>query len=278
MTAGQGLDPATASPSPAWAGYVAGEDDAEAGVPRRWWDGAAAEYLQEHRGDLGDVDFAWGPEGLREADAGLLGDVSGARVLEVGAGAKQCSRWLVGRGVEAVASDLSGGMLAAGAVIDRESGIAVPAVQADARALPFAADTFDVVFTSYGVLPFVPDAEAVHREVARVLRPGGRWVFSLNHPVRWAFPDDPSGGGLTASRGYYDSRAYVEKDEDGGVVYAEYHRTLAQHIGEVAAAGFVVTGLAEPQWQPGARTWGGWSALRARYLPGTIVVQCRLDG
>ena len=29
------------------------------------------------------------------------------------------------------------------------------------------------------------------REVARVLRPGGRWVFAVNHPMRWIFPDDP---------------------------------------------------------------------------------------
>src|SRR5690349_23010429 len=33
------------------------------------------------------------------------------------------------------------------------------------------------------------------REVARVLRPGGRWVFSVTHPVRWSFPDDPTEAG-----------------------------------------------------------------------------------
>ena len=42
---------------------------------RRWWDAAAPAYLAEHGGDLGDADFLWCPEGLREADAHLLGDV-----------------------------------------------------------------------------------------------------------------------------------------------------------------------------------------------------------
>ncbi|HMO11650.1 MAG TPA: class I SAM-dependent methyltransferase, partial [Actinotalea sp.] len=58
----------------------------------------------------------------------------------------------------------------------------VPLVRADARALPFADDVFDLAFTAFGALPFVRDVGAVHREVARVLRPGGRFVFSVNVP------------------------------------------------------------------------------------------------
>ena len=51
--------------------------DAEsARANRRWWDAAAPAYLAEHGSDLGDADFLWCPEGLREADARLLGDVA----------------------------------------------------------------------------------------------------------------------------------------------------------------------------------------------------------
>jgi len=57
---------------------------------RRWWDQTAPEYQAEHGEFLGDADFVWCPERLREADARLLGDVAGRRVLEVGAGAAQC--------------------------------------------------------------------------------------------------------------------------------------------------------------------------------------------
>ena len=65
---------------------------------RRWWDAAAPAYLAEHGTDLGDVDFLWCPEGLREADAHLLGDVAGRRVLEIGCGSAPCARWLRERG------------------------------------------------------------------------------------------------------------------------------------------------------------------------------------
>ena len=53
---------------------------------RGWWDQDADSYQEEHGAFLGDVDFCWCPEGLREAAARLLGDVSGRRILEVGCG------------------------------------------------------------------------------------------------------------------------------------------------------------------------------------------------
>src|SRR5690606_19080270 len=161
----------------------------------RWWSENAAEYLDEHGAFLGDADFRWCPEGLREEEAGLRGDVSGLRVLEVGAGAAQCSRWLAGRGAEVLATDIAPGMVAASAELDRRTGSRVPAVVADARALPLADASVDLAFTSFGAIAFVPDAARIHAEVARVLRPGGRWVFAVVHPVRWVFPDDPTSGG-----------------------------------------------------------------------------------
>ena len=61
----------------------------------------------------------------------------------------------------------------------------MPLVQADAQHLPFADASFDIVFTAFGAVPFVADSAAVMREAARVLEPGGRWVFATSHPTRW---------------------------------------------------------------------------------------------
>ena len=59
-------------------------DDESRRASRAWWDLDADDYQGEHGAFLGDNDFVWCPEGLREADAHLLGDVGGRRVLEVG--------------------------------------------------------------------------------------------------------------------------------------------------------------------------------------------------
>ncbi|MBO0900236.1 class I SAM-dependent methyltransferase [Cellulomonas sp. zg-ZUI22] len=257
------------------AGYLDVPDDQGGRAARGWWDANAQEYLDEHGAFLGPADLLWCPEGLRESDAHLLGDVRGARVLELGAGAAQGTRWLRTQAdADGVATDVSAGMLAAARRLDAQTGTRTPLVQADARALPFASASFDVAFTAFGALPFVPDAARVHAEVARVLRPGGRWVFSVTHPVRWAFPDDPGEGGLTATRSYFDRRPYVEQAADGRVLYAEYHRTLADHVGDVVGAGLVVDGLLEPEWPAGHhRVWGGWGPVRGARLPGTLIVR-----
>jgi len=263
---------------PSFAGFA----DVPADAPdpgRQWWDANADEYLAEHGDFLGAADFCWCPEGLREADAGLLGPVAGRRVLEVGCGAAQCSRWLTAAGAMVVATDISAGMLAEGRRIDRELGTEVATVQADARRLPFADAAFDVAFTAFGALPFVPDARRVHAEVARVLVPGGTWVFSVTHPFRWAFPDDPSERGLQVTRSYFDRRPYVETDDAGQVRYAEHHRTLGDHVDELVAAGFRLQRLIEPEWPTGhARVWGGWGPVRGARLPGTAIFVCRSRG
>jgi ubiquinone/menaquinone biosynthesis C-methylase UbiE len=240
---------------------------------RRWWDGAASAYQQEHGKFLGDADFVWGPEGLREADARLLGPVEGRRVLEVGAGAAQCSRWLLGRGAQVVALDVSGGQLRESRRIDAgRDGSPVPLLQADAGRLPLADASVDIACSAYGAVPFVADPGRLMREVARVLRPGGRWVFSVTHPIRWAFPDSPGQDGLTAAMSYFDRSPYVEFDGDGVATYVEHHRTMGDRVRDLVGAGFRLLDLVEPEWPDElTETWGGWSPLRGRLLPGTAI-------
>jgi SAM-dependent methyltransferase len=243
--------------------------DETARANRRWWDGEAAAYQAEHGAFL--EGFVWGPEGLREDEAGLLGDVYDADVLEVGCGAAQCGRWLAQRGARVVASDLSHGQLRHAVLVP---GLSL--VQCDAQALPFADGRFDVGFSAYGAVPFVADSALVMREVARVLKPGGRWVFSTSHPIRWAFPDDPGEGGLTVRHSYFSAEPYTEAAEDGGLAYAEHHRTLGQRVREISAAGLVIEEVVEPEWPDGHdQVWGGWSPLRGRLIPGTAIYVTR---
>ncbi|GAB3265105.1 class I SAM-dependent methyltransferase [Nocardioides dilutus] len=244
------------------------------------WDRYADEYQATHGEFLGDVGFVWGPEGLTEADAGVLGPLAGKDVLEVGSGAGQCSRWVRSQGGRGFGLDLSMRQLRHSRRIDESTGVAVPSVLGTATALPFPVASFDVVFSSFGALQFISDIDVAVAEVARVLRPGGRFAFSITHPTRWSFPDDPGEGGLTATQSYWDRTPYVEVDDDTGLVsYVEHHRTLGDWVALLAGAGFVITDLLEPEWPEGHdRVWGGWSGLRGRFTPGSAIFGATLRG
>jgi len=237
-----------------------------------WWDADADDYQAAHGDFLGDADFVWCPEGVREAEAHLLGDVAGKRVLEIGCGQAACSRWLKGQGADAVAMDLSSGMLRHAREGNTRTGLDVPLLQATAESLPLASASLDIACSAFGAIPFVTSIEAVFAEVARVLRPGGQWVFSVTHPMRWIFPDDPGPTGLTVTQPYFDRTPYVEVGEDGTATYVEYHHTMGDYVRALAGAGFWLHDVVEPEWPAGhTRTWGQWSPLRGKLFPGTAI-------
>ena len=247
---------------------------------RLWWDANAADYYAEHGDMLGDADLLWCPEGLRESTAALLGDpaeLAGKDVLEVGCGAAQAGRWLVARGAQVTAIDISMGQLRQARALDVRTGVRVERLlQADAQVLPLRDASYDLVISAFGGIPFVADSAASMREIARVLRPGGRLVFSVTHPLRWVFPDDPGPEGLTVRQSYFDRTPYVEVDEDGTAIYVEHHRTVGDRLRELIGAGLVLEDLLEPEW-PAGRTaeWGQWSPLRGALVPGTAIFVAR---
>ncbi|GAA4788123.1 class I SAM-dependent methyltransferase [Corynebacterium canis] len=247
------------------------DDQESSRANRTWWDLDARNYHEEHTNYL--QGFYWCPEMLHEKDIRLLGDVRTSHVLEIGCGSAPCSRWLADDGVGFItAFDISANMLQFG----REPKI--PLVQADAVHMPYASNIFDVAFSAFGAIPFVADTAALMREVARVLKPGGRFVFSVTHPMRWIFPDDPGPEGLTVYTSYFDRSPYVERDNaTGKITYVEHHRTLGDRIRELRQAGFILNDLIEPEWPEHlTEEWGQWSPLRGKLFPGTAIFVAEL--
>lgn len=247
-------------------------DDEAQRANRADWEAEADDYQREHGAFLGDARFVWCPEGLDEEHLQLLGDVAGTRVLEVGCGAAQCSRWLHTLGAGVVGLDLSFRQLQHSRRIDRETSSVVPVVCGTATAMPLATGSFDAVCSAFGALPFLVDIGAALAEVARVLRPRGRFVFSVVHPARRMFADDPTAEGMTVIRSYFGRAAYVELDSAGQTSYVEPHHTMGDWVAAISASGLVLDRLVEPEWPAGlSRTWGGWGPVRGALLPGTAI-------
>src|SRR5690606_28172855 len=111
-----------------------------------------------------------------------------------------------------------------------------------------------------------------------VLRPGGRLVFSVTHPVRCAFPDEPGPEGLIVSGSYFDRTPYVEQDERGEAVYVEHHRTLGDRVRDVVGSGFRLVDVVEPDRRACITgEWGGWTPLSGYMMTGTAFFVCVRD-
>jgi ubiquinone/menaquinone biosynthesis C-methylase UbiE len=97
---------------------------------------------------------------------------TGQRVLDVAAGTGNVAIRAAGAGARVVASDLTPENFADGRREAHDRGVELDWVEADAQALPFGDDEFDVVTSSLGAM-FAPDHRAVADELLRVCRPGG---------------------------------------------------------------------------------------------------------
>jgi ubiquinone/menaquinone biosynthesis C-methylase UbiE len=144
-------------------------------VNSRYHDVAARDYDSKWGITFGTAGQELVAGKLRKA----LGDGAGfGRALEIGAGTGYFSLNLLQAGViqEAVCTDISRGMLDELERTAARLGLRVTAARCDAQELPFADDTFDLVF-GHAVLHHLPDLDAAFREFRRVLRPGGRVAF-----------------------------------------------------------------------------------------------------
>lgn len=116
----------------------------------------------------------------------IAGRLDGLRVLDVGTGDGAFAMAAAGRGALVTGVDPDPAMLAAAAARARAMGVDLQLGDGLVERLPFADGAVDLVF-AVTVLCFVADADAAVREMARVLRPGGRLVLGeLNRWSSWA--------------------------------------------------------------------------------------------
>jgi SAM-dependent methyltransferase len=116
---------------------------------------------------------------LRAAELDIIAShlPPGGRILELGAGTGAQARALVARGFRVSAVDVHSSAYTPHRVFE--------VIDFDGRRLPFQNGRFDAVFSS-NVLEHVPDLDAVHQEITRVLTPGGYCVHVLPSSA-WRF-------------------------------------------------------------------------------------------
>ena len=211
---------------------------------RAFWDGYSAEYQSLHVEALGG-EPAWGLWRTPDSRLGVLGDVAGLDVLELGCGGAQFSLQLAARGARLTGLNNSEAQLAYALGLQQEVGLDFPLVHGSAEQLPFADASFDLVFNDFGAATFA-DPYPMIPEVARVLRPGGRLAFCHSTPLDWLCYDPGADAwGTRLLRPLFGM--HREADADGTVVFNLSH---GEWIRLFTACGLQIERLVE--WQPAA--------------------------
>jgi SAM-dependent methyltransferase len=195
---------------------------------RRHWD----EIVPIHAGsDFYAVDaFRTGHSKLKPVELAELGDVRGKTLLHL-----QCHfgldtlSWARHEGAIVTGIDFSEQAIATARALAAECGIDARFLVSELYALPDNLDgQFDVVFTSYGAITWLPDIRRWAEVAAHFVKPGGTFYVAEFHPFSYVFDDDP---GVTDLRVRYP---YFHDDEplrfEGEADYADRTATFENRV------------------------------------------------
>lgn len=208
---------------------------------RAGWNEDSDDYQGRHSAQLERAGMAWGTYSIPEDDVGALGDVAGKRALELGCGGAQFGRAVADAGAHVIGLDMSEVQLSHA----RRNAPGMPLVQGSGTEVPFADETFDLVFCDHGAIGWAEPAVVVP-EAARVLRPGGRLAFNLSTRV-WAicWDSETSGPNDRLRRDYFGDDRMTD---DEGTFFAP---TISRWVRILRGAGLAIEDMVELRAPPG---------------------------
>jgi SAM-dependent methyltransferase len=192
----------------------------------------------------------------------LAGDVGGLRLLEAACGPGRVARELARRGATLTGLDISAALLAKARAHEAAEPLGIRYRHADVTARGVLdGQVFDGVVCNYG-LSDIDDLDGLLANVARLLRPGGWFVFSLLHPC---FPgwDGDAPSSWPPGRGYYQEGWWLASNTGYRGQVGASHRMISTYLNSLISHGLVLDRAAEPL--PGPR-------MEQRRPPGAVPV------
>ena len=189
-------------------------------INRNSWNNRTETHIQS---DFYDVEgFKKGKSSLNEIELQLLGDIKGKKILHLQCHFGQATISLSRLGAEVTGVDLSDEAIKKAKELAEETGSTAKFVCCDVYDLPnHLNEKFDIVYTSYGVIGWLPDMDKWAHVIATFLKPGGHFVFVEFHPVVWMFDDDFS----KVTYNYFNAEAIVETESG---TYADKEADITQ--------------------------------------------------
>lgn len=142
--------------------------------------------------DFYDIEgFIQGKSTLNDIELALLGNISGKKILHLQCHFGQDTMTFSRMGAQSVGIDLSDKAIERAKELAEKLNLNTQFVCCDVYEVPnFLEEQFDIVFTSYGTIGWLPDLDKWAKVVSRFLKPNGKFVFAEFHPVVWMYDND----------------------------------------------------------------------------------------
>lgn len=221
---------------------------------RELWDTSTRAHLGSRFYDV--EGFRAGRDSLNPPEIEALGELEGQRVLHLQCHFGMDTLSLARRGAVATGVDLSGAAIRAARELNGDLGLGATFVESDLYGLPDRLDAqFDLVFTSYGALGWLPDLERWAQVVHHFLAPGGRLLVVEFHPGLYLYDHE---SGALAYSWFNDGEPHVEDEEasytgealDGRVQSVTWSHALSDLFGPLLRRGYTIEDFTEFDWSP----------------------------
>lgn len=200
-------------------------------------------------------EFIAGRTSLNEPELKLLGNIKGKKILHLQCHFGQDSISLARMGAEVTAVDLSDKAIAEAKILANKCGVEVNFIESDVYNLPKVLENkFDIVFTSYGTIGWLPDLEKWAKVISHFLKKGGKFVFVEFHPVVWMFDDD-----FTKIAYDYSSKepiietyegTYADRNAEISQQYVMWNHSLADVFQSLINENLEIKTFEELDWSP----------------------------
>lgn len=217
------------------------------------WNNRVGTHLNSEFYDL--AGFLKGKSSLNDIELKLLGDVKGKSILHLQCHFGQDSISLSRLGAEVTGVDLSDKAIESAKQIAKDCDTNTRFICADIYDLPNHLDKeFDIVFSSYGTIGWLPDMYKWAEIVSRFLKQNGKFVFVEFHPFVWMFDDNfekiaydyfNTGAIVETENGTYaDKSAEIKQD------YVMWNHSLSDVVNALISNGIELKAFMEYDYSP----------------------------
>lgn len=200
-------------------------------------------------------EFLKGRNSLNPIELELLGDIKGKNILHLQCHFGQDSISLSRMGAQVIGIDLSDKAIEAGKELAQQCGTDTEFICSDVYSLPEILDQkFDIVYTSYGVIGWLPDLDKWAEVISHYLKPGGKFIMAEFHPAVWMFDDDFT----KVAYNYFNEKPIVETyegtyaDQSADIVqqYVMWNHSLAEVLQNLINHDIQLEKFQEFDWSP----------------------------